>query len=418
MEMTLEPDSQYYGTDYESDLTVLPGWKNADAVTRHRIVEAAKRYVLEQDPKIHDWLGKNIIHRPAFAGYRALQLLLQELPGFISSIPPGVWKQWASIILTYPISNSDSIGRNVETHNQLIKLSYQYAPDEIIQTLMVMIDKENKDHDRVYITRKVEGCWDKRLANALLVKVKDENLKPESMGCLLGDLLNHGVDEAWKFAESLISLPPSTNGIELTNAIVAARELMIHAADAGWSTVWPAIQKDGEFGCKVVELLAYESDAFATKAGKLLTEDQLADLYIWIVHQYPHAEDPDYNSEDDRVGSRLKIASFRDSVLNLIKQRGTYKACEAIQQITNKFSESKWLKWILQEAKDITRRRTWIPPKPCEILKMASNQSISLVQNGDQLLEVLAESLKRLEVNFRVKLQQQLICGMRLRKCI
>ncbi len=396
MEMTLEPDSQHYGTDYESDLTVLPGWKNADAVTRHRIVEAAKRYVLEQDPKTHDWLGKNIIHRPAFAGYRALQLLLQELPGFISSVPPGVWKQWASIILTYPISNSDSIGRNVETHNQLIKLSYQYAPDEIIQTLMVMIDKENKDHDRVYITRKVEGCWDKRLANALLVKVKDENLKPESMGCLLDDLLNHGVDEAWMFAESLISLPPSTNEIGRTKAIVAARELITHAEDTGWSIVWPAIQRDIEFGRKVIEQLAYESDAFATKGGKLLTEDQLSDLYIWIAHQYPHDEDPKFD-EAHLVEPREKVASFRDILLDHLKQRGTPKACNAIQQIINEFPELNWLKWVLHEAQDIMRRQTWIPPKPCEILKMASNQSISLVQNGDQLIEVLTESLKRLE---------------------
>jgi len=405
MEMTLEPDSQYYGSDYESDLTVLPGWKNADAVARHKIVEVAKMYVLEQDPKTHDWLGKNIIHRPAFAGYRALQLLLQELPGFVPSIPTDGWKKWAPIILTYPISNSDSNDRNIETHNKLVKLSYQYAPDEIIQTLMVMIDKENKDYGRVYITQKVTGCWDDRLAKALLIKVKDTNLKPECVGCLLGDLLTHQVKEAKAFAESLVSLPSNISEVERTRAIVAARELMTHAADAGWSTVWPAIQKDGEVGRKVIELLAYESDVFATNAWKLLTEDQLADLYIWIVHQYPYAEDPDYNSEDGRVVSRLKIASFRNSLLNLIKQRGTYKACEAIQQITNKFPESKWLKWVLHEAQDIMRRQTWIPPKPCEIFKMASNQSIRLVQNGDQLLEVLIESLKQLEIKLQAKPQ-------------
>lgn len=397
MEMTLEPDSQYYGNEYESDLTVLPGWKNADTVTRHRIIEAAKRYILEQDPKTYEWLGKNIIHRPAFAGYRALQLLLQEIPDFISSVPANVWKKWAPIILTYPISNSDSNDRNIETHNKLVKLSYQYAPDEIIQTLMVMIDKEN---DRVYITRKVEGCWDSRLANALLVKVKDEHLKAECMGCLLGDLLNHGVKEAKTFAESLILLPPPISEVERTRAIVAASELMTHAEDAGWSAVWPAIQKDGAFGRKVIELLAYESNAFATKAGKLLTEDQLVALYIWIAHQYPHAEDPKHDGVHWEE-PRDNVTNFRDSLLQYLKQRGTPKACDAIRQIINEFPELNWLKWILQEAQDITRRRTWIPPKPCEILKIANTQSVRLVQNGDQLLEVLIESLKRLEAKLQ-----------------
>lgn len=395
MEMTLEPDSQYYGDPLESDLTVLPGWKNADTVTRARIVEAAKIYVLEQDPKTHDWLGANIIYHPAFAGYRALQLLLHELPGFISTIPTDIWKKWAPIILAYPTSSGD---------HSLVKLSYRYAPDEIIQTLMVMIDKENKDHDRVYITRKVEGCWDNRLANALLVKVKDENLKPESMGCLLDDLLSHEVDEAWIFAGYLISLPPSANEIKRTKAIIATRELMTHAEEADWSFVWPAIQKDGAFGRKVIEQLAYESDAFATKGGKLLTEDQLAALYIWIAHQYPHDEDPKFD-EAHLVESRERVARFRDILLDQLKQRGTPKACDAIQQIINEFPELNWLKWVLHEAQDIMRRQTWIPPKPCEILKMASNQSIRLVQNGDQLLEVLIESLKRLEIKLQAKPQ-------------
>lgn len=393
IEMTLEPDSQYYGDLLESDLTVLPGWKNADTVTRARIVESAKIYILEQDPKTHEWLGTNIIHHLAFAGYRALQLLLHELPGFISTIPTDIWKKWAPIILAYPTSSGVV---DEEIHHNLVKLSYQYAPDEIIQTLMVMIDKENKEHDRVYITRKVECCWDTRLANALLVKIKDENLKPESMGCLLGDLLGHGVTEAKTFAESLISLTATSSEIERFKAIVAARELMLRAEDAGWSAVWPAIQQDIEFGRKVIESLSHESDAFPTNAGKLVSENQLADLYIWIVHQYPHAEDPKHNGAY-WVGPRDSVTDFRDSLLQYLKQRGTPKACEAIQQIINKFPELNWLKWVLQEAHDITRRQTWIPPKPGEILKMAGNQSIRLIQNGDQLLEVLIESLKLFE---------------------
>jgi predicted NACHT family NTPase len=55
MAMTLEPDSTFYGDELEPDLTVLPGWKAADAATKARIVETAKRYVLEQDPKTQEW---------------------------------------------------------------------------------------------------------------------------------------------------------------------------------------------------------------------------------------------------------------------------------------------------------------------------------------------------------------------------
>ena len=61
MEMTLEPNSTHYGDELESDLTVLPGWKAADAETRTRIVEAAKKYVLEQDSEPGKWVGKSIL---------------------------------------------------------------------------------------------------------------------------------------------------------------------------------------------------------------------------------------------------------------------------------------------------------------------------------------------------------------------
>lgn len=102
MEMTLEPDSALYGDGLESDLTVLPGWNAADVATKARIVAAAKRYVLGQDPKTHEWLGTSTIHHPAFAGYRALRLLLQETPDFIPTLMIDVWKKWAPIVIAYP----------------------------------------------------------------------------------------------------------------------------------------------------------------------------------------------------------------------------------------------------------------------------------------------------------------------------
>ena len=391
MEMTLEPDSNYYGDELEPDLTILPVWKTADTETRARIVAAAKRYVFEQVPETQKWLGENSIYRPAFAGYRALRLLLKELPDFISSLPPDLWKKWAPIILAYPILTDG----DKETHLKLIKISYLHAPDEIIRTLMVLINKENKDLGRINIIREVEVCWDNRIANALLTKVKDENLKSESIGCLLRNLLDHGVVEAKTFAETLISSPSSACEIKRSKAIVAARELMNHAADAGWPVVWQTIQNEVEFGRKVIETLAHENDTSTERVWQLLTEDRLADLYIWIAHQYPHAEDPKHN-EAYWVETRDSIAHFRDSILNHLKQRGTHNACDAIQRIVNEFPKLKWLKWILQEAQSITRRQTWVPPNPCDILKIANNQRARLVQSGEQLLDVLVESLKLL----------------------
>ena len=329
MEMTLESNSRYYGSDHESDLTVLPGWIAADVKTRRRIIEAAKRYVFEQDPKTKEWLGTNTIYRPAYAGYRALRLLLQEAPDFLSEIPTDTWKNWAPMILAYFTAGGEG---EEETQQKLVNVAYKHAPEEIIQTLMVLIDKDNTEHGQIYITRRVKGCWDERLANALSIKAKDDKLKPESMASLLGDLLDHKVYEARKFAESLVPSSPPFTGDERSKAIIAARVLMVDAEDSGWSVVWPAVQQDTEFGREVISAVANRYDRNASKVGQQLPEDILANLFVWLARQYPYSEDPKHEGAY-WVGPRENIAHFRDAILQHLKQRGTQKACEAIKHI-------------------------------------------------------------------------------------
>jgi len=392
-EMTLEPDSTHYGNELEPDLTKLPGWEASDDLARARIIRAAKRYVLEQNPETRNWLGTNKVNLPAFAGYRALFLLFKEDPSFILQIPIDVWKRWAPIILAYPIPSGFV---EEEPHHELVKVAYKYAPEEIINVLMLLIDKENRELDYIFITRKVEDCWDDRLAKAILDKVKDKKLKPENMGCLLRNLLKQNVAGAKEFAESLISLSLPASGKRRQRAKVAARELMAHAKDAGWSIVWKTIQRDSELGREIILSIAHGFDLDVRDIGCKLTEDQLADLYIWLVCQFPYAEDPEHDGAHV-VTPRESVSRFRDSILSYLKQRGSPKACDAIRQIIGELPELDWLKRILIDAQNITRYHTWVPPKPTDIIKLASDQQSRLIQNGDQLLEVLVESLKRFE---------------------
>jgi hypothetical protein len=63
----------------------------------------------------------------------------------------------------------------------------------------------------------------------------------------------------------------------------------------------------------------------------------------------------------------------------------------------NEFPDLDWLKWVLVNAQSMARRNTWMPLQPREVIKIASDRQLSLVQNGSQLLDVLIESLRRLE---------------------
>ena len=361
-EMTLQPDSTYYGDELESDLTILHGWIAADVITRERIVKAAKNYLEVHDPQTIEWLGKNVVHFPAFAGYRALLLLLKEDPNFISTIPDHIWIKWSPIILDNP------------THGnaELVKFAYNHAPNEIIRALIALIDKENKEHDRIYVIQKIKHCWDGRLANAILVKAKDKDMKPDCMGDLLSILLENKDNEAKAFAESLVSLEQLISENERSRAVVAARVLMNHAEDGGWEVVWPTIQKDAEFGKEVISAVGYGFGRSANNNDSL-TEEQLADLYIWVARQYPHAEDPKHGGMH-LVEFREDITIWRDSILQNLKQRGTHKSCVAISRISNELPDLDWMKQTLLEAQNITRRNLWVPPQPRDILNMAIDQ--------------------------------------------
>ena len=56
-------------------------------------------------------------------------------------------------------------------HRELVKLAYDRAPDEIIQTLLILIDKENVNHGHIFIVDKVMDCWDAGIAAALLERL-------------------------------------------------------------------------------------------------------------------------------------------------------------------------------------------------------------------------------------------------------
>jgi predicted NACHT family NTPase len=398
--MTFEPDGTQTVNEWESDLTASPGWRISDDTTRARIVEAAKRYVVEQDPQTGEWLESGTMYRPAYAGYRALRLLLDKDLNFITELTPAVWRKWASIVLLYPPNYSSQ--EELEPHLRLVELAYRNAPDEIIRILLGQIDRENSAGRYASIPDKVERCWDERFGAALLEKARATEISSGSLGNILKDLLKHRVEGAREFAQSLISSPIPESGEPRAKAVVAARTLLRYTEDADWNTVWTAIQGNPEFGREVISGVAtiFSGQEADKRIAEKLTADQLADLYIWMGNQYPHAEDPDIEGVHS-IGERETIARWRESLLNRLVSRGTPDSCAAVEKIIAEFPTLTYLKYKLQDARELIRRLTWTPPAPTDIMKLTNDPQRRLVQSGEQLLDAIIESLKRLEARLQ-----------------
>lgn len=273
MEMTLEPDSQYYDNEFELDLTKLPGWQEANQVIQKRIIDGAKIYIQQQEEITYDWIGRNTYNLPALAGCRALQLLVKEAPDFINTLSPKIWSKWVPVIVGFLWDN-----QHEQYYLDIVKLAYLNAFHEAIDTLMMLIDKESQEHNYIFVIDKFKKCWDERLKSALLEKSKDRSLKPKCMGQLLEELLKHESSEAREFAKSLISLPFPSVEDDRERVLVASKVLGENSDPSSWSFIWSIIQQDSSFGRTVFELVA---DRYSHGVQLNLTEKQLADLYIW-----------------------------------------------------------------------------------------------------------------------------------------
>jgi hypothetical protein len=122
----------------------------------------------------------------------------------------------------------------------------------------------------------------------------------------------------------------------------------------------------------------------------------LGGLLVWLIRQFPYSEDPPHEGAY-AVGPRDTVAAWRDTLLHYLKSRGTPSACDAIDQISREFPDLDWLKGVLLKAQEVRRRVSWVPPSPEALLKLTRGQDGRFVQGGGQLLDVLIESLKRLE---------------------
>lgn len=379
----------------EVNLKALPNWEKVDSCAADRILSAAKRYLVEINAETPNWFGTETFYRPAIAGYRALRLVFEQEFEFLQSLTSYHWENWSPVILTQWITseNDEKIVRD-----QLLRLAYEKAPDKVISDLMLLIDKENEKHSNVFVISAIQECWDKRLGEAILTKIKAHNLMPQSFERLLNELLKYTISGAAEFAKSLISPELIDDKDARMKAIIAAAVLLNNSEFMVWNSVWSLKETDPDFVQDTI--LSFSRRFEGHKLIQNLSELELADLYIWFTHRFPHNEDPVHESGYAySVGPREEIASFRDWILRYLTSRGTLESCAQISRIGLELPELSWLKWALIEAQELTRRKTWAPPLPIEIIKLVGGKNSRFVQNEEQLMAVLIESLNRLEHN-------------------
>jgi hypothetical protein len=380
--------NKIYEFEYKADSKKSYSWENLDDKTRARLIDAGKKYVKNGNPENDVWLGKGNFTYSALAGYKALHTIYNEKHGYIDNFPSQIWEKWASIILSYP-NKSPSDDENIQ--KKLVKLVFDNAPDQFMETLKILFVKEC-DSGYPFIIRKIEDCWDNNLEMALLDIIRLKNSSQDCVETVLGFLIGKKSNDSLILAESFVQNHDSNFE---DKAIAAAVALFFNAADAGWSSIWPVIENNPEFGKKVMNKFVNRISRHE-KIFEKLSEGQLAELYIWLEHNFPYLDDVNFDNEY-RTTSRDEMKYLKSFCINYLEQKGNDAAYEAIEHIIMEFPNEEWLKQVLLRAKVITRNKKWIPFNPTDIIKISRNNKYHLVESGNQLQEVVLESLKRLD---------------------
>ncbi len=400
VEMSLEPTSSHYHFCDKPDLTKFPGWIEAEVDTRKRIIETSKVYLEVRQPGTQKPLNTSNYSGDEFAGSQALYLLLKQEPEFILKISSQIWTEWIPTILKY----TDLCIRNINQDKYcecILKKAYEINSNKVIDTLIDFMHLNNyqpstyHDHD---IYRSAKDLIGQPLAKSILSKVNIEDLNPGMLEILLKDLFVDANDEAKMLALSFIRLPLSTSEKARGRALVSARVLLDHVDNFIWPAIWAAIEQDSSFGREVLEYIGRMVlyDEPTRKLFQALDEKYLADLFIFLMEQYPEIEIDRADTTDNKnklVGVSWQISNSNDEVRDWkryipqwLQERGTSEACEALRKIIRVLPElANDLQWRLLETEAFARRNTWNPPRPEDILQLVASQEPSNSRLSKQL---------------------------------
>jgi hypothetical protein len=177
-------------------------------------------------------------------------------------------------------------------------------------------------------------------------------------------------------------------------SVVNVRNIGLESTDAGWDVIWPAMQQDVDFGREFIKRLADPMGRNGGPVGSRLSELHLADLYLWLVCQFPDGTNlrpigfHQITIEED-------IAYFRDAIREQLRNRGTQDALQELQRIARELPDQDFSSDVAHSL-ELVRNRMWQAPGPREIMVLVRDRNTGLVESREQLLDLVIESLGEL----------------------
>ncbi|WP_434391362.1 NACHT domain-containing protein [Melittangium boletus] len=384
------------GSEETSFLTSAKRWSELPDSLQRRCVGAGRMFLIKCHSRTEPWLEGAPLDWPAACAYWAFFLLGQVQPGELEFLPEAVWRHWTTLVLAAPCLSRDWMQQAAEggIRGRLIALASRHAPVEVHRGARRLLSHGGKGYAFDSFCLGLHASWrNDLLLQHALETLRDTSLDRAKHDQLLRVLLRHGDPEARRHAESRL-----TSAQEPSRRIRLAALMLLDDPSGCWRIVWPLIQQDVELGRSVLDEVA-RKEGVAAIIARVFSLDQLVDLYVWI-EQHGGTRDP--TGGEGRFDQVMTRHSLQGACWAVFMDAGTsslVSLCRALDRLHQELPRplDARVEVALVHAQEALRQASWNPPSPAELLRLLDSRQARVVQSGAQLLDVLLESLARLQ---------------------
>lgn len=390
--LQVKPGETRYADSWERDIRKFPGWATASATTQQKVAQTATRYLMVEHDHRGSWLAKEKFDFRALAGYRALYLLAQTDPAFIAQRSAAFWERWAGIVIDYP-----NLGRGDDTDRYLVSLAYTYAKSTCLEIVSKLAVAEAKKHDRVYLPEILDHIQDEALCDQLFRLLSRRRLGLGAQSSLLNLLLKWRYGPAVDLARRWLSL--TDTDVRAKRAQTAARALTLHGAGQHWEDIWAYLENAPRSPQdRYLSVLTSVRDSI----GDQLHPEQVTRLYERLCVLFPPEDDPvRISGVAYDVTPRDQIVQLRDTLLNSLSTKGSLPSVRALEDLLDRHPGATTVQAQLRLARESFRKNYWLPIRPAALLELANEPVRRYVRSTGDLLEVIVESLERLNTRLQ-----------------
>ena len=387
LQLTLKPMSTHY--EFGRFLTNTPGWRDADARIRSRIVEAAKCYLSVETvaKEFASNLSPNSIHPDGLA---AMWLVLDRDPGWLKSRPENWWGEWCRYVLAE--SSLNRAGEPADPKRKLAALLNDAAASSVCREVLRMLSSnEDGGHhgqlsDALYL---LADLANPDLDEALCEALETGAVRDRDVVSVVEFVLTRARDLS--FPKCLRILKNAARHTEKSPADQVAVALLRKCPDASWTALKTFLDFDGDRARRVLEAFACGNlhepfDMSTRQSGELL--GMLLDLF------------PPESDSDEDEGSLIEpvdaVHLFRVSLISHLDNLRNEESFDVFRRLEQQLGDRyPWLANARIHASRGYHLSRWTPFPVDGIASVMNAETRRLLRSDEDVIDGIECALEQ-----------------------